>query len=204
MVYMMNIKKQTTLERIRKAAQTLIFLYGIKGWSMDDFAKEAGITKRTLYQHIDSKEELVENVLLEYVQNTQADLMRRLRDIPDVLMGLDTILDVYPGLIQRMNSRVIQDILNQYPAIEEHLIEKRLGFTADIREYIWQGQARGLIKREVSADTVIEIIQSLIIYYSKSNPEQFGEKVKESFRAVVYGIVPEGARQHENHETMEV
>lgn len=191
---MVNNMKETTREKIYKAAQTLIFLYGIKGWNMDEFAKEAGITKRTLYKYIDSKEELVEKVLLDYIQNTQAALVQQLSKIPDFLTGLETILEIYPAMIMKMNSRVIQDIFKQFPAIEEHLIEKRLSFTADIKNYIQQGQRQGDVTLEVDADTIIEIMQSLIIYYSKSNPEHFGKKIKESFKTVIYGILPKGAQ----------
>jgi AcrR family transcriptional regulator len=191
---MINNKKQTTIEKINNAARTLIFLYGIKGWSMDDFAKEAGLTKRTLYMYIDSKEELVEKVLLEYVQNIQTDLMNQLAKIPGFLKGLETILHIYPAMIMKLNSRVIQDIFKQYPAIEEHLIEKRLNLTSDIKEYISNGQRQGFVKQEVDVGTVIEIMQSLIIYYSKCNLENFGEKIKESFKTVIYGIIPEGVQ----------
>lgn len=190
---MMNNKRHTTIEKINKAAQTLIFLYGIKGWNMDDFAKEAGVTKRTLYKYIDSKEKLVEEVLLSFIHNTQADLVMELADISDYSLGLEKILEIYPTMIMKMNSRVIQDIFRQYPTIEEHLIEKRLSFASDIKEYIKCGQRSGSIKEEVEVDRLIEIIQALIIYYSKSNPEKFAERIKDSFKIVVYGIIPERA-----------
>jgi AcrR family transcriptional regulator len=191
---MKNEKKKNTQEKINKAAQTLVFLYGIKGWNMDQCAKEAGVTKRTLYKYIDSKEKLVEKVLFDYIQNTQAALVQQLNNIPDFLTGLETILDIYPALIMKMNSRVIQDIFKQFPTIEEHLINKRLSFTADIKNYIQQGQRQGVVNSDVDADTIIEIMQSLIIYYSKSNPEHFGEKIRESFRTVIYGIIPKGTQ----------
>ncbi|MDO9491609.1 TetR/AcrR family transcriptional regulator [Acetobacterium sp.] len=189
-----NDKKKTTQEKINKAAQTLVFLYGIKGWNMDECAKEAGVTKRTLYKYIDSKEKLVEKVLFDYIQNTQAALVQQLSNIPDFLTGLETILDIYPALIMKMNSRVIQDIFKQFPTIEEHLINNRLSFTADIKNYIQQGQRQGVVNSEADVDTIIEIMQSLIIYYSKSNPEQFGEKIRESFKMVIYGIVQKGTQ----------
>jgi len=188
LVYMMNNRKQTTLNKIYNAAQNLIFLYGVKGWSMDDIAKEAGFTKRTLYQYIDSKEELVETVLLDYIQKTQAVLVKQLREKQDFLSGLETILNIYPGMIMKLNSRVIADILKQYPTIEQHLIEKRESFTDDIKEYIMNWQRQGFIKQEADAAIIIEIMQSLILYYSKSSPEHFDKKIKECFKTVIYGI----------------
>lgn len=191
---MMNNRKQNTLNKIYKAAQNLIFLYGIKGWSMDDFAKEAGLTKRTLYQYIDSKEELVEKILMDYIQNTQSNLVMQLREKPDFFTGLETILDIYPDMIMKLNSRVIEDIFKQYPSIEQHLIEKRESFSNDIKEYVISCQRQGFIKQEADAGTILEIMQSLIIYYLKSNPEHFGVKIRESFKTVIYGIIQEGTQ----------
>ncbi len=45
----MENHSESQLKRIKKSARTLIFAYGVKGWNMDDCAREAGITKRTLY-----------------------------------------------------------------------------------------------------------------------------------------------------------
>lgn len=161
---------------------------------MDDIAKEAGLTKRTLYQYINSKEELVEKVLLDYIKNTQADLVMQLHKKPDFLMGLETILDIYPDMIMKLNTRVIEGIFKQYPTIEQHLIEKWESFADDIKEYFISWQRQGFIKQEANAGTILEIMQSFIIYYFKSNPEHFGIKIKESFKTVIYGIIQEGTQ----------
>jgi AcrR family transcriptional regulator len=52
---------------INKAGQ-LFFRYGLKSVSMDDVAKEAGISKKTIYQHYADKEHLI-NELVDAVIN---------------------------------------------------------------------------------------------------------------------------------------
>ncbi len=49
----------TTSERIITAASTLFYGEGIRGVSMDAVAEKAGVTKRTLYYHFKSKDDLV-------------------------------------------------------------------------------------------------------------------------------------------------
>jgi AcrR family transcriptional regulator len=183
-----------TLDKIQNGAQNLIFLHGIKGWSMDDMAVETGLTKRTIYKYIHSKEDLVRNVLLDYIKRAHYELLTQLREQPDLLSGLDIILNIFPDMIMRFNSKVIENILKQYPAIEAHLIENRERITADIKEYMIGMQEKGFIKQEVNADTMLEIIQSLIIYYSKSNPDQLGDKIRESLKMVLYGVLQEGSK----------
>jgi len=49
----------TTRERIIQAAADLFYGEGIRGASMDTIAAKAGVTKRTLYYHFRSKDDLV-------------------------------------------------------------------------------------------------------------------------------------------------
>jgi AcrR family transcriptional regulator len=48
-----------TRERIISAANTLFYNHGIRGVSVDAVAEKAGVTKRTLYYHFRSKDDLV-------------------------------------------------------------------------------------------------------------------------------------------------
>lgn len=50
-------------ERIVKAANRLFYGVGIKSVSMDDLARKAGVTKKTIYYHFRSKDELIEAYL---------------------------------------------------------------------------------------------------------------------------------------------
>lgn len=52
-----------TRDRITKAAASLFYDQGIRSASVDAIAEHAGVTKRTLYYHFASKDELVEAYL---------------------------------------------------------------------------------------------------------------------------------------------
>jgi AcrR family transcriptional regulator len=53
----------STRERIVSAANTLFYREGIRAVSVDAVAEEAGITKRSLYYHFKSKDDLIEAYL---------------------------------------------------------------------------------------------------------------------------------------------
>ena len=54
---------EKTLQAIRASAFHLFFKRGYTRVSMDDIAEEAGVTKRTLYYHFDSKDALLDDAL---------------------------------------------------------------------------------------------------------------------------------------------
>lgn len=53
-----------TRKRIITAANTLFYLHGIKATSLDSIAEKAGVTKRTLYYHFRSKDDLIAEYLV--------------------------------------------------------------------------------------------------------------------------------------------
>ena len=52
-------------DKIKLAATDLFMRYGIRSVSMDDIAKEAGVSKKTVYQNIEDKATLVKESLHE-------------------------------------------------------------------------------------------------------------------------------------------
>ncbi len=62
-----NLEETTTnnekLINILRESVTLFKKYGIRSVSMDDIAREMGISKKTLYCHVNGKTDLVEKIL---------------------------------------------------------------------------------------------------------------------------------------------
>jgi len=55
----MTTKQNPARERVLKAASHLFYMEGIRSVSMDAIAERAGVTKKTLYYHFTSKDELI-------------------------------------------------------------------------------------------------------------------------------------------------
>jgi TetR/AcrR family transcriptional regulator, cholesterol catabolism regulator len=51
-----------------KRVKELFFRYGIKSLTMDDVARELGISKKTLYQFVENKDDLVDKVMDRHIQ----------------------------------------------------------------------------------------------------------------------------------------
>lgn len=59
LVYMSDMATPRTRDRIISAASKLFYGEGVRSVSVDAVAEKAGVTKRTLYYHFSSKDELV-------------------------------------------------------------------------------------------------------------------------------------------------
>src|ERR1700730_12382443 len=70
-VIMSSPAKPTMKERILETADRLFYLQGIRAVGVDTIAAKIGISKRTLYNHFPSKDELI-----------RAYLARRFKQVP--------------------------------------------------------------------------------------------------------------------------
>jgi len=75
----MRRKSAETRQQIIDAAYTLFYQSGFMRTGVDAIANAAGITKRTLYQHFSSKDELIE-VVLEHQHQMALERIRRWAD----------------------------------------------------------------------------------------------------------------------------
>lgn len=83
--------KEETRTRIIGAAEALFYEHGLRSVSVDAIAERAGFTKRTLYYHFESKDELI----AAYLAARDAPTVARYRDwlgndgpLPDRIMAM--------------------------------------------------------------------------------------------------------------------
>ncbi len=97
-------KKEWTRREVRDAAKRLFFQKGFIHTSIDEIAREARVSKGTIYLYFQSKDELYLSLMLPALQelgrlfkNLQEDLTAgRLRDGKDVVLGFFNVFkDVY-------------------------------------------------------------------------------------------------------------
>lgn len=130
-----NIRK-----KINQVSTDFVLNYGVQGWNMNDFAAKVGITKRTLYKYVENKENLIENVLLNYIKETQGNLNRLLLESTDFHQGMIQVIEVYPSMVVQLNSDLLQDIFLQYPNIEKSVIKERDKLTKELKQFISNAQ----------------------------------------------------------------
>jgi AcrR family transcriptional regulator len=60
-------------ERIIETSGRLFMRYGVKSITMDDIAKELGISKKTIYQHFSDKDEIVFQVAVHQLEEDKCE-----------------------------------------------------------------------------------------------------------------------------------
>lgn len=186
----MKSKSRITEEKVFKSAETLMSRYGIKGWNMNDLAAASGITKRTLYKIITSKEQLIRDVAFNNINAIREKLFEIIRKNEGFMESLEMIIVTIPELLKNNYINNYSDILNEFPELEADLVHANEKLSNDLLFFFQRGIEAGYISNSVTPAFINQMFQGLIIHfakYSRSETET-AEKISLALRSLVFGI----------------
>jgi len=187
----MKSKNKAMEERVLKNAQSFISSYGVKGWSMDDLASAAGITKRTLYKIISSKEQLVRDIVFENIRENTEAFVQILQSGPDFTDYLELIVFKIPELLKNSYINRYKDILNEYPDIEAEIVHENEKVKSHMKEFFQSGIKRGYLRKEINPEMLNDMLAAIMIFFVKYSDSQEAatEKIREALGCMLYGCI---------------
>ena len=99
--------------RVFEVAAEVFHKKGYDNTSMSDVASAAGLTKAGLYHHISSKESLLYTVLDYGLDLTQSYVLEPLKEIPDPLERLRTMIDLHLRLVLQERNLEVTGLLHE-------------------------------------------------------------------------------------------
>lgn len=176
--------------RILEQVSQLIFEKGVKGWNMDLLAEKSGLAKNTLYKVIGKKEDVIEKVVLEYINRIQRKLIPIITSGNEYMESLEELVKLFPELLDGFYTEHMQAIFLEYPSIECSVIKHRDEMTDSIISFFNRGKTQGLLKKELEPEILFGLLQSAVMHYSrlKLNSGELKEKLGTAFMYIIYGI----------------
>jgi len=155
----MNEELKNLLSKVR----CLYMKYGIKSVTMDDVARELGISKKTLYQYVNDKNELVQKVV-EMELSDRGEGFSKM-NCPD-LNAVEEIFEVHK-LIQQMlkdyNPSTEYDLRKYYPNLFTQVVTiRRERIYNNTLANLIKGKAEGLYRAELNNELIAKLQLSRI------------------------------------------
>lgn len=145
-------------EKIIKISAKLFLDRGIKAVSMDDVAQALGISKRTLYEHFSSKDELLIRCLEWYslqMSKQHADIDTSNKDILEIFM---THLFLTLMNLRQVSIAFLQDITKICkPGASEKYLQEQQRNKEKMASFIIIGQQQGYIRTDVKPELLVSI-----------------------------------------------
>jgi len=175
-------------QRIVATARRHFFAYGFRAVTMDDIARELGMSKKTLYAHFPGKGALVEAVLLDKIRRVETDLKRITSgSSSDFLTTLHQLLARVQMHLEEIQPPFLRDLRREAPEMFALVETKRREM---IHQYfgrlVGDGQTEGIIREDVPTELIVEIL--LGATQAIMNPEkltELGLTPKDGFSGII-------------------
>jgi TetR/AcrR family transcriptional regulator, cholesterol catabolism regulator len=103
-------------EKILKSALGLFFKYGIKHVTMDDIAKELGMSKKTIYQFYKEKDDLVNQLCESELKGQEFQFNEMNTNAKDPIHEIILISERMRIMMQNINPIFFMDLQKFYPS----------------------------------------------------------------------------------------
>ena len=149
--------------RIIESALNLFMREGVKTVNMDDISSFMGISKKTLYQYVNNKADLVEKAFRLYqsrILGMISNIQEKNENAIDELFEIDEKLCL---MLKNRPPRLINNLKKYYPNVWEILdeIKKKHLFTC-ITENMDRGKEQGLYRNDVNSNIIAKLMMNTV------------------------------------------
>ncbi len=147
----MEEKEQSILDQ----ATALFMQYGVKSLTMDDLARQMGISKKTLYQVVSDKAELVANAIQHYIDTDRKELELLHEKSENAVEEMFLIAQRVSEHLRAMHPSILYDLEKYYPKAFRLFEEYKLKIImACVARNIEDGIAQGLYRANLNIPIV--------------------------------------------------
>lgn len=162
--------------RIIKESFKLLSQKSIRAITMDEIAKDLGISKRTLYENFTDKKNLIRECLVAFKETNKEYVERICKEEENAIMVFIKHMLYSNEVVKQIGYDLIIDIRKFYPdvfkdTIHKDMDENRLITTKHINKAIEQG----LVKDNTNVDFIVKMIELNMVYATQG---EYLERIK--------------------------
>lgn len=152
--------KQGLRDKIITSAMLAFAKKGIRQVKMDDVASELGISKRTLYEIFDKKEDLLYEGVKYYLGERRSQMEQRAKSCNNVM---EIILLAYKQKVEevRQTNPCFYTDLVKYPKVARYLAQQNQQMLTNMTKFIERGIEEGYFRKEVNPELVARLFDAL-------------------------------------------
>jgi len=156
-----------TQQRISVKAKEMFMRYGIRTVSMDEIAGGLGISKKTIYTFFEDKEALVDSVITEHLEESEALVNRIHEQSEDAVQEILLTMKMVELQFRHLNPIVLHDLRKFHPGANARLEAHKNGFLFEvIRNNMERGKREGLYRSELDVEIMSRFrLESMMVLF---------------------------------------
>ncbi len=156
------------LQEILEKTVELFYEFGIRNLNMDDISRSLGISKKTLYLYVKSKEDLIEKLF--YLDEMKWDLEMSKLTVEN-MNAIEILLQVSLRVFEEMgrfNPKLKFELKKYYePIFQQFMIRKQNHIFSQISKNIERGIAEGLYRNDINVELVAGLyVRNLVMMHN--------------------------------------
>ncbi len=143
--------------------------FGIRNLNMDDISRSLGISKKTLYQYVKSKEDLIEKLFYFDDMKWDKEMSKIKFEELNAIEGLIQVSLLVFEEMGRLDSKTKFELKKYYePIFTQFMVRKQNHIFNQISQNIKQGIAEGFYRSDVNIDLVAGLyVRNLVEMHKK-------------------------------------
>jgi AcrR family transcriptional regulator len=155
--------EESTREWIFKRTGDWIFDRGFGSFTMDDVAAETGVSKKTLYRLVPSKNEFILQLIGRKMDQVEQIQKQILDDASLDFSGkIDAMFRVISDIVSRFRFNIVKDMVKSSPELWETIRKRRERILSGLIRIIEDGRSAGMVRTDISSDFLALFLQQVI------------------------------------------
>ena len=144
--------------KLVEPARALFKRIGIRSVSMDDIARELGMSKKTLYQYIENKEELIKLVMSQQTCEDLDVLARHRDEARDAIDELLRNSRYFIRLMRNISPTAVHDLQKYYPEIfHSRVKDHHKDLLQRVQENLERGIREGIYREDLDPTVIAQL-----------------------------------------------
>ncbi len=184
---------------ILHTSESLFLRYGIRSVSMDDIARELGMSKKTLYQCVENKSDLIGRIVESRIDGEKQDMARIVDESENAVEEMVRIGNYVIEKLRQFSPTIIYDLQKYYSEVWKKMESLHLSHVYQlIRDNIERGKQEGAYRKGVDADIVAKLYvakTSLVVDEELFPTGQYDKEVlfRQYISYHLHGLIAEGS-----------
>ncbi len=195
------------VEKILNAAVELFKQYGFKTITMDDIARRAGISKKTLYQHFANKSEIVNESVTWFKCRISDQCELSMNEAENAIEGMVRIMGMFDRINRQINPLTLLELERYFPEGYQRFKDILLSRDVqNIRRNLEWGMEEGLYRPEINPEFMARyrmelsllMFQPSLVIAERTDLHLVGHEISEHF---LFGIMTsKGERLYQKYK----
>jgi len=145
-------------QTILSLCRDLFMRYGIKSITMDDIARKLGVSKKTLYQYVENKEDLIQQVVYQHTLEEKEAIERISAEANNAVEEIYLIAKYVVSLLRQVSPTTMYDLQKYYRNIWDMVEALHQQFVLTIiKANLQRGIKEELYRQDIDVDVIAKL-----------------------------------------------